>query len=79
MTCSSYDHYKQWLGSARILNYSNMSPPISCSCKYGLKEYSCIHTIGLMMIWGVRPIPQLIGKRKAKGRRKKVKYALSKD
>ncbi|CAF3741650.1 unnamed protein product [Rotaria sp. Silwood1] len=74
-----HEHFKQWLGSARLLNYSNMLPPIFCSCKYGLKEYSCIHTIGLMMIWGVRPIPQLIGKRNPKGRRKKVKYALSKD
>ncbi|CAF1306954.1 unnamed protein product, partial [Rotaria sordida] len=79
MTWSSYEHFKQWLGSARLLNYSNMLPPIFCSCKYGLKEYSCIHTIGLMMIWGVRPIPQLIGKRNPKGRRKKVKYVLSKD
>ncbi|CAF5117168.1 unnamed protein product, partial [Rotaria sp. Silwood1] len=61
-----HEHFKQWLGSARLLNYSNMLPPIFCSCKYGLKEYSCIHTIGLMMIWGVRPIPQLIGKRNPK-------------
>jgi hypothetical protein len=79
MTWSSYDHFKQWMESARILNFSNMLPPIFCSCRFGLKEYSCIHTIGLMMIWGIRAIPQLIGKRNTKGRRKKAKHALSMD
>ena len=79
MNWLSYDHFKQWLGSARILNYLNALPPVFCSCKYGLKQYSCIHTTGLMMIWGVRTLPQLLGKRNAKGRRKKAKYALSKD
>ena len=75
----SYDPFKQWLESARILNYSNMLHPIFCSCKFGLKEYSRVHTTGLMMIWGVRTIPQLLGKRKVKGRRKKAKHALLKD
>jgi len=37
MTWLFYDHFKQCLGSARILNYSNMLPPIFCSCKLGLK------------------------------------------
>jgi hypothetical protein len=67
MTWLSYDHFKQWLGSGRILNYSNMLPPIFCSCQLDLKQYSCIHTTDLMMIWGVRTVPQLIEKRNTKG------------
>jgi hypothetical protein len=47
MTWLFYDHFKQWLGSARILNYSNMLLPIFCSRKLGLKQYACIHTTGL--------------------------------
>ena len=50
-----------------------------CSCKCGLKQYYCVHTTGLMMMWGVRKIQMLIGKRRNKGRIKKAKYALSKD
>jgi len=65
ITWLSYDHFKHWLGSARILNYSNMSPPIFCS----RKQYSCIHTTGLVMIWGVRTVPQLIEKGNTKDRR----------
>jgi hypothetical protein len=70
MTWLSYDHFKRWLGSARILNYSNILSPIFCSC---------IHTTGVMMIWEVPTASQLIGKRNTKGRRKKAKHALSKD
>ena len=79
MDWQTYDQFKDWLSSARILDYSQMLPPIFCSCKCGLKEYYCVHTTGLMMMWGVRKIPLLIGKRRNKGRIKKAKYALSKD
>jgi len=63
----------------QCLNYSNMLPRIFCSCKLGLKQYSCIYTTGLMMFCGFRTISQLIGKINVKGRRNKVKHALSKN
>ena len=75
----TYAQSKDWLNSARILDYSQMLPPIFCSCKCGLNEYYCVHATGLMMMWGVRKIPLLIEKRRNKGRMKKAKYALSKD
>jgi hypothetical protein len=73
MTWLSYDHFKHCLASARILNYSNMLPPIFCSHKLGLEQYACIDITGLMIT-----VPQLIGKRNTKVR-KKAKHALSKD
>ncbi|CAF1143649.1 unnamed protein product [Didymodactylos carnosus] len=79
MAWDSYDHFKDWLHSARLLDFSRFLPPIFCTCRYGLKEFACVHAVGMMMLWGTRQMPQEIGKRRGKGRPKKVKYALSKD
>ncbi|CAF4248012.1 unnamed protein product, partial [Rotaria sordida] len=67
------------LNSARLISCSRLLPPLFCTCRTGLKEYTCVHALGLLMLWGSQPMPQLIGKRKAKGRPKKVKLALSND
>ncbi|CAF1231222.1 unnamed protein product [Didymodactylos carnosus] len=61
------------------IDFSCLTPPLFCSCKYGLKEYSCVHLLGLLMMWDYRKIPQPLGKRRGKGRPKKVKLALTKD
>ncbi len=79
MSWETYDQFKDWLGSARILAHSQMLPPIFCSCKCSQKEYYCVHATGLMMMWDVRKVPLFIGKRRNKGRTKKEKYAMSKD
>ncbi|CAF1004818.1 unnamed protein product [Didymodactylos carnosus] len=79
MTWNSYDNFVEWLQSARLINFSRIVPPAVCTCRYGLKEYACVHAVGLMMLRGVRPIPQAIGKRRTKGRPKKPRQALSTD
>ncbi|CAF1543250.1 unnamed protein product [Didymodactylos carnosus] len=79
MNWTTYDDLKDWLRSARLLNCTRLLPPWFCTCKYEMKEYACVHAIGLMMFWGIRAIPQQIGKRKGRSRPKKVKLALSKD
>ena len=77
--CSQYRRFTKCQYQVKAKVFHDGIYQIFCSCKFGLKEYSCIHTTGLMMIWGVRTIPQLIGKRNVKGRRKKAKHALSKE
>ncbi|CAF1575842.1 unnamed protein product [Rotaria sp. Silwood1] len=79
LSWNSYDEFIDWLNSACLLDFSCLTPPLFCSCKYGLKEYSCIHSLGLLMMWSHRKIPQQLGIRRGKGRPKKVKLALTKD
>ncbi|CAF2610650.1 unnamed protein product [Rotaria sp. Silwood2] len=79
MTWNNYDELVNWLNSARLISCLRLLPPLFCTCRTGLKEYTCVHILGLLMLWGSQPMPQLIGKRKGKGRPKKVKLALSKD
>ncbi|CAF1624247.1 unnamed protein product, partial [Didymodactylos carnosus] len=79
MAWDSYDHFKGWLHSAGLLDFSRFLLPIFCTCRYGLKEFACVHAVGMMMLWGTRQMPQETGNRRGKGRPKKVKYALSKD
>ncbi|CAF1030184.1 unnamed protein product [Didymodactylos carnosus] len=76
---SSYDEFSNWLNSARLVNCSRLLPPLFCTCQTSLKESTCVHALGLLMLWGSQSMPQLIGKRKGKGRPKKVKLPLSKD
>ncbi|CAF1445535.1 unnamed protein product, partial [Didymodactylos carnosus] len=75
----SFDEFIRWSSSGHLLNCSRFLPPWFCSCRYGLKEHSCMYAIGLMMMWGTRPVPQLIGKRREIGRPKKIKLALQYD
>ncbi|CAF1214992.1 unnamed protein product [Didymodactylos carnosus] len=75
----SFDEFVRWSSAARLLNYSRFLPPWFCACRYGLNEYLCIHAIGLMMMWGTRPVLQLIGKRRGRGRSQKIKLALQQD
>ncbi|CAF0910781.1 unnamed protein product [Didymodactylos carnosus] len=79
MAWDSYDHFNDCLHSARLLDFSCFLPPIFCTCRYGLKEFACVHAADMMMLWGTRQMPQEIEKRRGKGRPKKVKYPLSKD
>ncbi|CAF1007473.1 unnamed protein product [Didymodactylos carnosus] len=79
MAWSGYDELANWLNSARLVNCSRLLPPLFCTCQTGLKEYTCVHALGLLMLWGSHLVPQLIGNRKGKGRPKEVKLALSKD
>ncbi|CAF1573401.1 unnamed protein product, partial [Didymodactylos carnosus] len=60
-------------------DFSRITAPWYCTCRFGQKEYSCVHTISLMIIWGFKTVPQIIGQRKGKSRPKKVKAALTKD
>ncbi|CAF4700173.1 unnamed protein product [Rotaria sp. Silwood1] len=76
---NSYDEFIDWLNSARLLDFSHLTSPLFCSCKYDLKEYSCIHSLGLLIMWGHLKIPQQLRRRRGKGRLKKVKLALTKD
>ncbi|CAF1292511.1 unnamed protein product [Didymodactylos carnosus] len=79
MSRNSYNEFIDWLNSARLVDFSRLTPPLFCSCKYGLKEYSCVHSLGLLMMWDHRKVPQPLGTRRGKGRPKKVKLALTKD
>ncbi|CAF1283022.1 unnamed protein product [Rotaria sordida] len=77
MAWNNYDELVNWLNSARLISCLRLLPPLFCTCQTGLKEYTCVHVLGLLMLWGSQPMPQLIGT--GKGRPKKVKLALSKD
>ncbi|CAF1149539.1 unnamed protein product [Didymodactylos carnosus] len=79
MSWNSYDEYISWFNSEHLVHFSLITAPWYCTCRFGQKEYSCVHTIGLMIIWGFKTIPQIIDRRKGKGRSKKVKAALTKD
>ncbi|CAF1183662.1 unnamed protein product [Didymodactylos carnosus] len=79
MSWNSYGEFIDWLNSARLVDFSSLTPSLFSSCKYGLKEYSCVHSLGLIMMWDYRKVPQALGIRRGKGRPKKVKLALTKD
>ncbi|CAF4585586.1 unnamed protein product [Didymodactylos carnosus] len=64
---------------SKMADFSSLTPPLFCSCKYGLKEYSCVHSLGLILMWDHRKVPQALGIRRGKGRPEKVKLALTKD
>ncbi|CAF1180799.1 unnamed protein product [Didymodactylos carnosus] len=77
MIWDSYDHFKDWLHSARLLDFSRFLPTIFCTCRYGLKEFACVHAVGMMMLWGTRQMPQALGKHRGKGHPKRVRYSIS--
>ncbi|CAF1149215.1 unnamed protein product [Didymodactylos carnosus] len=79
MPWNSYDEFIDWLNSARLVDFSRLTPTLFCSCKYDLQEYSCVHSLGLLMMWDHRKVPQPLAIRRGKGRQKKVKLALTKD
>ncbi|CAF1007302.1 unnamed protein product [Didymodactylos carnosus] len=79
MSWNSYDEFIDWLNSARLVDLFRLTPPLFCSCKYGLTEYSCAHSLDLIMMWDHRKAPQPLGISMSKGRPKKVKLALTKD
>ncbi|CAF0752546.1 unnamed protein product [Didymodactylos carnosus] len=49
MARSSYDELTNWLNSARLVNCSRLLPPLFCTCQTGLKEYTCIHALSLLI------------------------------
>ncbi|CAF4399431.1 unnamed protein product [Rotaria sp. Silwood2] len=73
---SSFDGLVIWLKSCRLV-----SPLFSCTCPTGLKYYVCKHSVGLAMMLNQYEVNdktrlQLLGKRRGKGRSKKVQSAL---
>ncbi|CAF1381724.1 unnamed protein product, partial [Didymodactylos carnosus] len=57
-------------------------PLESCSCPVGMKVYSCKPSVGLAILFNLYQVSdktriQSLGKRKAKGRPKKVSIALN--
>lgn len=74
---SSFDNFIMWLKSCYIV-----SPLNSCTCPSSMKLYTCKHSLGLAMLFNIYEIQdktrsELLGKRRGKGRSKKVKSALS--
>jgi hypothetical protein len=73
----TFDDFLVWLQSCWIV-----VPLQSCTCPVGLKEYSCKHSVGLATKFNLYQVSdptriQPLGKRKARGRPKKVSTALS--
>ncbi|CAF4650268.1 unnamed protein product, partial [Didymodactylos carnosus] len=59
-----------------------VAPLQSCSCPVGMKQYSCKHSVGLAILFNLHQVRdktriQPLGKRKTKGRPKKVSKALN--
>ena len=50
--CSQYRRFTKCQYQVKAKVFHDGIYQIFCSCKFGLKQYSCIHTAGLMMIWG---------------------------
>jgi len=72
----SFDEYVIWLKSCYIV-----APMNSCTCPNGMKHYICKHSVGLAMLLNVYQMAdktrsELLGKRRGKGRSKKVRSAL---
>ncbi|CAF0888783.1 unnamed protein product [Didymodactylos carnosus] len=57
MAWSSYDEFANWPNSARLVNCSRLLPPLFCACQTGLKEYTCVHALGLLMLWSSQLMP----------------------
>jgi hypothetical protein len=58
-------------------------PLTSCTCPFGLKVYSCKHTVGLAILFNLYRVSdkarvEPVGKRRRKGRPKKVNAASGK-
>ena len=72
----SFDEFVSWQKSCWLV-----CPLLSCTCPVWLKQYTCKHSVGLGMIFGSYEVSdqarlQPLGKRKSKGRPKKVRTAL---
>jgi hypothetical protein len=73
---TSFDNFIMWLKS-----YYIVSPLNSCTCPISMKLYICKHSLGLAMLFKTYEIQdktrsELLGKRRGKGRSKKVRSAL---
>ena len=73
---TSFDEFIIWLKSCWLV-----SPLNSCTCPNGMKLYLCKHSVGLAMLLKMYEIKdktrsELLGKRRGKGRSKKVSSAL---
>ncbi|CAF1645152.1 unnamed protein product, partial [Rotaria sp. Silwood1] len=66
MAWNNYDELVNWLNSASLISCLRLLPMLFCTCRTGLKEYTCVHVLGLLMLWGSQHMPQSIGKRKGK-------------
>ena len=74
----------QWKSFEEFVLWQNLCwlvcPLKSCTCPVGLKQYICKNSVGLGMIHGMYEVSdqtrfQSLGKRKCKGRPKKVRTA----
>ena len=75
-TAQSYEEFVTWQISCWLV-----SPHTSCTCPIGLKQYKCKHSVGLAIIFNMYQVTdktrrEPLGKRKSKGRPKKVRTAL---
>ena len=73
---TSFDHFTLWQKSCWLV-----SPLVSCTCPIGLKQYTCKHSVGMPIILGNYQVSdrtrcEPLGKRRPKGRPKKVRTAL---
>jgi hypothetical protein len=74
----TFDDFLVWQRSCWLV-----APLESCTCPVGLKIYSCKHSVGLAIVFNLYQVSektrvQPLGKRKGKGRPKKVKTAYGK-
>ncbi|CAF0820996.1 unnamed protein product [Didymodactylos carnosus] len=74
---SSFNDFLVWQQSCWLV-----APLQSCSCPVGMKQYSCKHSVGLAILFNLYQVSdktriQPLGKRKTKGRPKKVSKALN--
>ncbi|CAF3298624.1 unnamed protein product [Rotaria sp. Silwood2] len=70
-------YYRQWLTFNEFLEWQQ-----SCTCPVGTKTYSCKHSVGLGILFNLYEVSektriQPLGKRKTRGRPKKVNRALN--
>ncbi|CAF4616030.1 unnamed protein product [Didymodactylos carnosus] len=77
---------RQWLTFNDFLVWQQscclVAPLQSCSCPVGMKQYSCKHSVGLAILFNLYQVSDKtrikpLGKRKTKGRPKKVSKALN--
>ena len=73
---TSFDEFVKWLRSCYIV-----FPLNSCTCPNRMKSYLCKHSVGLAILFKMYVIKEktraeVLGKRRGKGRSKKVKSAL---
>ena len=73
---TSFDEFALWQNSCWLV-----APLVSCTCPIDLKEFTCKHSVGLAILQGIYDVTDKIrceplGKRKNKGRPKKVRTTL---